>query len=176
MPVEVEYLADTSFWSVLAAPMGIYVTPRVLSTTAKFDKFIDQLDAWEVDLLQHTTLGVDPYAACWTLMHGFRAVSDGSVRHQTQGAFGWSLCSDLGERVATGMGPARGPCPTSYCAEAVGMLSVLRLLIRLSEYTAMHDPWSGIIGTDSKSVLDTLGGVQADGQRQHVHEPIRIDW
>ena len=73
------------------------------------------------------------------------------------------------------MGPARGPRPTSYRAEAVGLLSILRLLIRLAEFTAMRNPWNGVIGTDSKSVLDTLSGKQADGQRTALHEPVQID-
>ena len=54
------------------------------------------------------------------------------------------------------------------------MLSVLRLLIRLAEYTTLPQPWSGVIGTDSKSVLDTLGGKQ-DGHTRNFHEPIQID-
>ena len=73
------------------------------------------------------------------------------------------------------MGPARGPRPTSYRAEAVGLLSILQLLVRLAEFTAMRDPWNGVIGTDSKSVPDTLSGKQGDGQQTDLHEPVQID-
>jgi hypothetical protein len=61
----------------------------------------------------------------------------------TQGSFGWTLSTDQGIQAALGMGPARGPPrPSSYHrAEGYGLLSILRFLIRLSEYTGMTDPW-----------------------------------
>jgi hypothetical protein len=78
-----------------------------------------------------------------------------------------------GERVAWGMGPAYGMRPQSYRAEGYGLLSILRFLIRMAEFTEKTDPWSGIIGTDSLSVLDTLQGkVQAGVGRDRMHAPI----
>jgi hypothetical protein len=44
----------------------------------------------------------------------------------------------------------------SYRAECSGMLSFLRFLIRLAEFTAMYEPWCGVIGTDSQSMTDRL--------------------
>lgn len=173
-PVEVIDPDQGTCWQ-MSAPHGYYAPPPPSPFPATFDDFIAQLDAWEVDLLRHTQLFADPYSVCTALSQGFRSVSDGSVRYLTQGAFGWSLCSSGGERVASGMGPARGPRPTSYRAEAVGLLSILRLLVRLAEYMVMSEPWNGIIGTDSKSVLDTLSGKQPDGQRADLHEPVKID-
>jgi hypothetical protein len=53
------------------------------------------------------------------------------------------------------------------------MLSFLRFLICVAEYTSMVDPWRGEIVTDSQSVLKTLGGGDVDPQA--TDEPIRID-
>jgi ribonuclease HI len=116
----------------------------------------------------------------------FRAVSDGSVRHHTHGAFGLVLSSSTGERLAYGMGPASGQKPTSYRAEAYGLLSLMRFLIRVKEYSAMHEDWSGTIGTDSQSVLETLHGGHMDSQvvdtpvdlsrGRVVLEPLCPDW
>ena len=58
------------------------------------------------------------------------------------------------------MGPTRGFQPTPYRAEGVGLLSLLRFLTRLAEYCGKFDEWHGIIATDSKSILDTLFGVE----------------
>jgi ribonuclease HI len=116
----------------------------------------------------------------------FRAVSDGSVRHHTHGAFGWVLSSSTGERLAYGMGPASGRKPTSYRAEAYGLLSLMQFLSRVKEYSAMHEYWSGTIGTDSQSVLETLHGGHLDLQvvdtpvdlsrGRVVLEPLCPDW
>jgi hypothetical protein len=66
------------------------------------------------------------------------------------------LSSLDGQRLAYGMGPARGRTLHSYRAEAYGMLSLLRFLLRIKEFTDMHEPWTGVIATDSQGVLDTL--------------------
>jgi hypothetical protein len=47
---------------------------------------------------------------------------------------------------------------TSYRAEAFGMLAILRFLIQMAEFTEMSYQWTGVIGTDSQSLLDTLCG------------------
>jgi hypothetical protein len=48
--------------------------------------------------------------------------------NEDQGAFGWAISNDKGERVATGMGPASGASPDSFRAEAYGMLVTLCFL------------------------------------------------
>ena len=138
-----------------------------------FDLFVTTLDPWEAELLSHVTLSVDPYSLCLELTPGFRAVSDGSVQLQRHGSFGWVLSTLRGERLATGMGPARGRLPQSYRAEAYGMLSLLRFLLRIKEFTVMHEPWVGILATDSQSVLDTLQEGDHDPQEQDV--PVDLD-
>ena len=70
----------------------------------------------------------DIFRAGLAKSYGLRAVSDGSVWEEVNGAFGWALSTDQGERVAKGMGPARGVKIDSYRAEVYGMLSLLCFL------------------------------------------------
>ena len=123
----------------------------------------------KVELLKDTEMDEDPFEFCISLQPFQRAASDGSVRHHRQGAFGWTIRHEHGQRVATGMGPASGSKPTSYRAEAYGgMLSLLRFLIRIREYTSMQFHWNGVIATDSQSLLDTLNGVDELEQRDNL--------
>jgi ribonuclease HI len=124
-----------------------------------FSEFIQTLDEWESELLQYVEMDNDPFEFCVALQPYRRAVTDGLVRRRNHGAYGWTIRNEHGQRVASGMGPASGSSPTSYRAEAYGMLSILRFLIRIAEYTGMKFPWTGVIGTDSQSLLDTLNGV-----------------
>jgi hypothetical protein len=49
------------------------------------------------------------------------------------------ISNDLGKRLASGMGPARGYKPTSYCAGIYSILSLLvQFLIRVAEYTTLE--------------------------------------
>ncbi|KAI2501761.1 hypothetical protein MHU86_12681 [Fragilaria crotonensis] len=98
----------------------------------------------------------DPFSVALALEHGIRAVSDGSDWHQIQGAFGWVMSTDLGNRCACGMGPARSASPHAYRSESYGLLSLLCFLRRLAEFTGKHDQWVGIIATDSQSLVDTV--------------------
>lgn len=119
-----------------------------------FSTFIESLDPWEYDLLQHTRLN-DPRLAVLELQNNFFAGSDGSSKFQKQGsAFGWVVSTSSGERIATGNGPSRGATVDSYRADCSGMLTILRFLIRLADYTDMVGIWVGRIGTDSQSLLD----------------------
>ena len=147
--------------------------PTIHQRVMTFPLYVDTLEPWEIDVLRMTTMHVDPNAICEALSHGLRAASDGSVRFLTQGAYGWVLCTDQGVQAATGMGPARGPRPSSYRAEAYGLLSILRFLIRIAEFTGTIDPWHGTLATDSQSVLKTLGG--GDKKFLALDEPVRID-
>lgn len=123
---------------------------------ATFDAYVSQLSPWEAELLQQVDLSEDPFTVSDVLSHGIRAVSDGSVWTENQGSYGWMISSDLGDRVARGMGPARGAKVDSYRAEAYGMLTILCFLRRLSEFTTQMEPWRGILATDSQSLLETL--------------------
>ena len=56
------------------------------------------------------------------------------------------------------MGPARSSRPNSYRSEGYGMLALLCLLQRQAKYIQLHEPWHGVIATDSKSLIDTIRG------------------
>ncbi|KAI2506424.1 hypothetical protein MHU86_8050 [Fragilaria crotonensis] len=121
-----------------------------------FTQFVASLPAWELELLHHVEMEEDPFSVALALEHGIRAVSDGSDWDQIQGSFGWAMSTDLGERCAKGMGPARSASPHAYRSESYGLLSLLCFLRRLAEFTGKHDPWFGIVATDSQSLIDTI--------------------
>jgi hypothetical protein len=143
------------------------------SSLATFDAFIETLKPWEVDLLRHVTMDVDPYTKCLEAQTHFRAVSDGSALPTGAASFGWILSTRQGERLAVGMGPARGMKVHSYRAEACGVLSFLCFLIQLANFTQMHERWRGLLATDSKSLLDTLFG--RDTQDSNENAPVDLD-
>ncbi|KAI2499830.1 hypothetical protein MHU86_14647 [Fragilaria crotonensis] len=89
-------------------------------------------------------------------------------------SFGWMMSNKEGERMAQGMGPVRGRSLHSYRAEATGMLSALRFLIRIREFCQMHERWTGIVATDSQSLLDTLSGETSLDENHNV--PIDLDF
>jgi hypothetical protein len=173
-PVEVSPTDNSDWWQVNTVQRPPIPLPHRMPITATFADFVDTLAPWEIDLLRHTTMHVDPYTLCNAMTPGVKGGSDGSVRYHTEGSFGWVISSEHGERVAQGMGPVRSPRPTSYRAEASGLLSLLRFLLRVSEFTSMVDPWKGTIVTDSYSVLKTLGGGDVDPQ-DALDKPIKID-
>lgn len=88
-----------------------------LSQPGTFTQYIASLSPWETELLQHIEMTEDPFSIAVALEHGIRAVSDGSDCHQIQGAFGWVMSADRGERCASGMGPARSASPHAYRSE-----------------------------------------------------------
>ena len=66
------------------------------------------------------------------------------------------MSTDIGEKCAYGMGPARSSAPHAYRCESYGLLSLLCFLKRLAEFTGYHEPWHGIVATDSQSLIDTV--------------------
>jgi hypothetical protein len=100
---------------------------------------------------------LDPYSISVALSRrGVRVVSDGSEKFGTHGAFVRMLSDDRGERMATGMGPAREATASAFRTEAFEMLAVTRFLARLGQFKGHCDDWNGVIATDSQSVLDTI--------------------
>ena len=173
VPVELN-ASTTGMWK-LSLPIFSIERPPVISFsgTATFDAYINTLEAWEIDLLRHITLDLDPFSICLDANRRFRAVSDGSVLSTGQTSYGWILSTHSGDRVAEGMGPARGLRVHSYRAEACGILSFLRFLIRIGHFTQMHEQWQGTLATDSQSVLDTLFG--RDCEDRNDGTPLNLD-
>ena len=129
-------LTESGYWTWTHAT---YVLVQSQPPNGTFREYVTTLPEWERELLDHCHMATDAYAVSVALEHGLRAVSDGSEWFQTQGSFGWILSSDNGERLATGMGPARSSRPNSYRSEGYGMLALLIFIQRLGEYTQRHE-------------------------------------
>ena len=159
-------------WRITQVTQTLRPPPPI--TYGTFEEFIDTLEPWEKDLLQHHDLSPDPHTVSLELQTQFFAGSDGSEKYGDQGAFGWAISTAFGERMAHGMGPARGRRMDSYRAECTGLLSILRFLIRLSQYTVTHEMPQGVIGTDSQSLLDKILPNPTRGD-QKTFEPVKLD-
>jgi hypothetical protein len=154
-PAAVE-LVGTDLWQLIHSSEAQICPFASTLPASTFEEFVSRLPPWEAELLQYFELPVDPFTVSDALSHGIKAVSDGSVWTDNQGAYGWMISTDTGDRTAKGMGPARGAKVDSYRAEAYGMLAILRFLRRLAEFTTQMEPWTGILATDSLSLLDTI--------------------
>ena len=155
-PADAQLIAPSTWTMEYASGAGMKFCPIRLESASTFADYIACTPDWEQELLHHTDMLEDPFSVSLALGHGVRAVSDGSVREGNHGAFGWIVSTDQGDRVSKGMGPARGVQVDSYRAEAYGMLTVLVFLRRLAEFTDHRQPWSGILATDSQSLLDAI--------------------
>jgi hypothetical protein len=109
LPVELSTSTDGRWRISLPTHSTVSPPPTItMSATATFDAFVDTLEPWERDLLSHLTLELDPFSICLDTHRKFRAVSDGSVLSSGNASYGWILSTQRGDRVAEGMGPARG--------------------------------------------------------------------
>ena len=87
------------------------------------------------------------------------AASDRSVSSSV-GAYGWACSLPHGQRLATNHGPIFGHFPSSFHAEANGLLSYLRFLYQVSQYTQSPMPKQNIIYTDSTSLTAKLSEIR----------------
>ena len=146
--------AEPGFWRITQQSHILEVdTPPTAGT---FIEYIASLPSWEMELLQHVEMEDDPFTVAAALELGVQAVSDGSDWHQIQGSFGWEMSTDIGERCAYGMGPARSASPHGYRSQSYGLLSLLCFFRQVAEFTGKHDLWFGIIATDSQSLINTI--------------------
>lgn len=181
VPVDMVEEFGEAAWKLLKQETTI-APPPPRPPASTFPEFLDSLPPWELDLLRHTVLFVDPQMTCFYLQLHFFAGCDGSAKFGTQGEFGWSISTYQEDRAATGMGPSRGAVMDSYRVECSGLLSILRFLIRLAEwFTVMFELWTGVIGTDSQSMLDRLFKKQSPSQSDHPRlfaelDPLLPEW
>ena len=93
--------------------------------------FVEELPSWERDLLSGLELLVPQVDFINKLVAAsVKLAADGSVQGP-RASFGWVLSDKEGHRLARCNGPAYGANPTSYRAEAYGILSVLRFFYHL---------------------------------------------
>jgi len=134
VPVSVTNPLDSYQWQLGKTYHGLVEQP-VLAPARSFLEFVSSLNPWEASLMEHVVLFDDPYILIDVLKRQSPyAASDGSVRYETEGAFGWSMSLRDGRRIAKCSGAVYGYRPSSYRAEGYGLLSVLRFLIRLKEF------------------------------------------
>ena len=151
----IAWLDQPGTWQVEITTTSLWRPPPPLIAST-FTEYISMLPPWEAELLGFVETSLDPFSVAHALSYGVRAVSDGSVWDGNQGSFGWMVSTKEGDRLARGMGPARGSQVDSYRAEAYGMLTVSTFLSRLAAFTGYQESWVGIIATDSQSLLDTI--------------------
>ena len=87
------------------------------------------------------------------------AASDGSVSSSVR-AYGWICSLHHGQRLATNHGPVSGSLPSSFHTKAYGLLSYLRFLYCVSQYTHSPLPKETIIYTDSTSLIAKLSEIK----------------
>ncbi len=93
VPVEIE-ASGNEHWRLVHRTA---ITQCQRQPVATFKDYIHNLEAWEIDLLEHTELLADPNTICLELQESFAAGSDGSEKFGTDGAFGWTLSNTNGE-------------------------------------------------------------------------------
>jgi hypothetical protein len=152
-PVEV-IMSSPSTWTITSTTNVSSRMDHQQRPVATFEDYLSTLDAWEYDLLRHSTLFADAFTINEDLRASFMAGSDGSEMYSTDGAFGLMLSNNSGERAASGMGPSCGWRMDSYRAECSGMLSLLRFLIRLGEYTFRVDSWNDEVEGGKTVILE----------------------
>ncbi len=57
------------------------------------------------------------------------------------------------------MGPAQGMKPSSYGAEGYGMVSILRFLVRISEFCGSKPRWMNVY-SDNLALINRIHGTQ----------------
>ena len=83
------------------------------------------------------------------------AATDGSAIN-FNGAFGWILCDNSGNKIAQCYGPAPGYRTSSFHAEAYGLLSLFTALQRICSFTASAFPTHLSVYCDCASLVNTI--------------------
>ena len=104
--------------------------PPSVAPPQDLQSLIPTLPPWEQQLLQGLALQVSLPDLFSHLQSPILVASDGSV-NEHRSSFGWVLANRDGLRLLSSRGPSPGAKPTSYRAEGVGVLSVLRCFYHL---------------------------------------------
>jgi len=165
-PAQISPGSHTRPWKVDRRVSSLYQTPHG-PAPGTFHDFLNQLETWESTLFHTLECLTDPFTMVAQISTvGFKAASDGSVRYDTDGAFGWVLSLPNKVRLATCSGPAFGSNISSYRAEGYGMLSFLRFILRLFQYcdaTFHQNPngeLGGILACDNLSLVRNIQYLQ----------------
>ena len=123
-------------------------------TPTTFSVYIQHLDQWEYRLLRDSLITSNVFSLSETIQNNPQiiAASDGSVTSSV-GTYGWICSLPHGQHLATNHGQVFGSSPSSFCAKAYGLLSYLRFLFCVSQYTHSRLPTETIIYTNSASLI-----------------------
>ena len=135
-------------------------TPTVPPPTT-FDAYLQCLDKWDYYLLRDSAINTDTFCLLETFQNNPKiiAASDGPVSSSVR-AYGWICSLPNGQHLATNLGPVFSHLPSSLCAEVYGLLSRLRFLYHISQYTHSPLPKQTSLYTDSASLIAKIGEIE----------------
>lgn len=137
-----------------------------------FNAYLQSQDAWELQLFECFNYQGNVYELCHTIQQTtFNAASDGSVYSNRSAAFGWIL-SIRQDRLVRCSGPSQGHKPTSYRAEAYGMLSFLRFLYQLQTFCQCTQLLGGTLVCDNLSLVNNVTGKSTPVGDNDIPEPL----
>ena len=131
-----------------------------LTPLHSFPLYLHTLPSWQQSLLTHAQFPVSPaniiQLFCSNISSSeLLAASDGG-RTNDNATFGWTLRHNA-TTLATCFGPVHGHTPTSYRAEATGLLSLLLFLRNLLDHTPVSSlPLTLPIYIDNSALCTTL--------------------
>ena len=125
--------------------------PPSLDPPTEIQTLISTLPSWEKPLHTGLTLQVSIPDLLQHLQSPILVASDGSV-NEHRSSFGWVLATREGQQLLSSRGPAPGAKPTSYRAEGIGILSVLRCFLHLQQL--YNITISGTLLCDNKSMIE----------------------
>ena len=126
-----------------------------------FNAYIQCLDQWEYYLLCNSIINTDVFHLSETIQNNPQiiAASDRSVSSSVR-SYGWICSLPHDQQLATNHGPVFNSLPSSFCAEAYGLLSYLKFLYRISQFTHSPLPKETILYTDSASLIAKISEIK----------------
>lgn len=137
-----------------------------------FLEYVQHLESWEQDLLQHIDWKMAPFEIMHFLQHQWKRndqlliVSDGSSHELKAMSFGVVVGTSAGLQLVEIMGPAYGK-PTSHRAECTGALAGAILLRHLQMFTGTDYP----SGLQVKAMSDNQGMIKSLTSRLQYNTP-----
>ena len=154
----------------------LHVCPPPPSPTT-FDDFLETLEPWELALFEEIEWSQGPLDVLQLMQHwSFLVASDGGADLEAgKASFGWVIASVDGTIVAQGAGPVFGYLPTSYRAEAYGVLAPTRLILRLTEFFQCEfiQPYTHLV--DNQSVNGKCAKC-LDYEGWYPNDTLKSDW
>jgi hypothetical protein len=125
-PVEVSPTDIVEWWQVHTVQRPPIPLSHQMPITVTFADYVDTLAPWEIDLIRHTTIHVDPYTLCDAMTPGLKGGSE--VRYHTEGLFGCVINTKHGERVSTRNGTRKRP-PTNFVPSVSKWIALIIALL-----------------------------------------------